>query len=117
MQGSINFEDLPRAERTTVRIFRTPLPERDEGFVPRLAERFGLGGPVEVMPPSRPWRIAPAAWRCTRQAVLCAGSCSATPQVSQWSRQTCLTSAMLSASLMPSCKNTDWPTSSPVSGV
>lgn len=47
MQGNINFEDLPRAERTTVRIFRTPLPERDEECVLRLAEGFGLGGPVE----------------------------------------------------------------------
>jgi hypothetical protein len=47
MQGNIDFQDLPDADRTTVKIFRAPLRERDEGFVLRLAGRFGLGGPVE----------------------------------------------------------------------
>lgn len=47
MQGNMEFQGLPPGERTTIRIYRIPLPERDEGFVLRLAERFGLGGPVE----------------------------------------------------------------------
>ncbi len=41
------MQDMIPPERTTVRIFRTPLPERDEGFILRVAERFGLGGRVE----------------------------------------------------------------------